>query len=61
LVVAGAGVVLTDMMLLFDPRLGRADSIAAGKWQATPVVPTLFAGARAPARRGALGREPQLR
>jgi hypothetical protein len=35
-------VVLTDMMLLFDPRLGRADSIAAGKWQATPVVPTLL-------------------
>jgi gamma-glutamyltranspeptidase/glutathione hydrolase len=35
-------VVLNDMMLLFDPRPGRANSIAAGKWQATPVAPTLL-------------------
>ena len=41
-VVPGTGVVLNDMMLLFDPRPGRANSIAAGKWQATPVAPTLL-------------------
>ena len=41
-VVPGTGVVLNDMMLLFDPRPGRANSIAGGKWQATPVAPTLL-------------------
>jgi gamma-glutamyltranspeptidase/glutathione hydrolase len=41
-VVPGTGVVLNDMMLLFDPRPGRANSIGAGKWQATPVAPTLL-------------------
>src|SRR6266699_657332 len=42
LVLLATGVVLNDMMLLFDPRPGRANSIAAGKWQATPVAPTLL-------------------
>jgi gamma-glutamyltranspeptidase/glutathione hydrolase len=42
-VVPGTGVVLNDMMLLFDPRPGRANSIGAGKWQASPVAPTLLA------------------
>ncbi len=41
-VVPGTGVVLNDMMLLFDPRPGNANSIAGGKWQATPVAPTLL-------------------
>ena len=41
-VVPGTGVVLNDMMLLFDPRPGYANSIAGGKWQATPVAPTLL-------------------
>jgi gamma-glutamyltranspeptidase / glutathione hydrolase len=41
-VVPGTGVVLNDMMLLFDPRPGYANSIASGKWQATPVAPTLL-------------------
>jgi gamma-glutamyltranspeptidase / glutathione hydrolase len=41
-VVPGTGVVLNDMMLLFDPRPGFANSIAGGKWQATPVAPTLL-------------------
>lgn len=41
-VVPGTGVVLNDMMLLFDPRPGQANSIAGGKWQATPVAPTLL-------------------
>jgi gamma-glutamyltranspeptidase/glutathione hydrolase len=41
-VVPGTGVVLNDMMLLFDPRPGYPNSIAAGKWQATPVAPTLL-------------------
>jgi|RhiMetdeSRZDD1v2_1073273.scaffolds.fasta_scaffold02704_5 gamma-glutamyltranspeptidase / glutathione hydrolase len=41
-VVPGTGVVLNDMMLLFDPRPGFANSIACGKWQATPVAPTLL-------------------
>jgi gamma-glutamyltranspeptidase/glutathione hydrolase len=43
-VVPGTGVVLNDMMLLFDPRPGQANSIAGGKWQATPVAPTLVLG-----------------
>ena len=41
-IVPGTGIVLNDMMLLFDPRPGRANSIAGGKWQATPVAPTLL-------------------
>ena len=41
-IVPGTGIVLNDMMLLFDPRPGRANSIASGKWQATPVAPTLL-------------------
>ena len=41
-VVPGTGIVLNDMMLLFDPRPGQANSIASGKWQATPVAPTLL-------------------
>jgi gamma-glutamyltranspeptidase/glutathione hydrolase len=41
-VVPGTGVVLNDMMLLFDPRPGFANSIAGGKWQATPVAPTVL-------------------
>lgn len=41
-VVPGTGIVLNDMMLLFDPRPGHANSIAGGKWQATPVAPTLL-------------------
>ena len=41
-VVPGTGLVLNDMMLLFDPRPGHANSIAGGKWQATPVAPTLL-------------------
>ena len=41
-VVPDTGVVLNDMMLLFDPRPGHANSIAGGKWQATPVAPTLL-------------------
>jgi gamma-glutamyltranspeptidase / glutathione hydrolase len=41
-VVPGTGVVLNDMMLLFDPRPGSPNSIASGKWQATPVAPTLL-------------------
>ena len=41
-VVPETGIVLNDMMLLFDPRPGYANSIASGKWQATPVAPTLL-------------------
>jgi gamma-glutamyltranspeptidase/glutathione hydrolase len=41
-VVPATGIVLNDMMLLFDPRPGQANSIAGGKWQATPVAPTIL-------------------
>jgi gamma-glutamyltranspeptidase / glutathione hydrolase len=36
------GVLLNDMMIVFDPRPGRPNSISGGKQQATPVAPTVL-------------------
>ena len=47
-VVPDTGVVLNDMMLLFDPRPGHANSIAGGKWR-PPGRPDALARKRRPA------------
>lgn len=41
-VVPGTGVLLNDMMILFDPRPGRPNSVSGGAPQATPVAPLLM-------------------